>query len=42
MLDVCAATNPRKATLEDIKQIITNAMGPVVKTAESLEAVALS
>ncbi|MEG0471342.1 MAG: iron-containing alcohol dehydrogenase, partial [Solibacillus sp.] len=30
MLDVCAATNPRKATLEEIKQIITNAMGPVV------------
>ena len=31
MLDVCAATNPRKATLEDIKQIITAAMGPVVE-----------
>ncbi|MER2190384.1 MAG: iron-containing alcohol dehydrogenase [Solibacillus sp.] len=30
MLDVCAATNPRKATLEEIKQIITAAMGPVV------------
>jgi len=42
MLDVCAATNPRKATLEDIKQIITNAMGPVTKKEESLEAVALS
>lgn len=28
--DVCAETNPRKATLEDIKAIITAAMGPVV------------
>ena len=28
---MCAETNPRKATLEDIKQIITNAMGPIVK-----------
>ncbi|WP_283779013.1 hypothetical protein [Lysinibacillus sp. D4B1_S16] len=42
MLDVCAETNPRKATLEDIIQIITNAMGPIVKKEASLEAVALS
>ena len=42
MLDVCAATNPRKATLEDIKQIITNAMGPVVAEAKQRETVTVS
>ena len=42
MLDVCAATNPRKATLEEIKQIITNAMGPVVVEAKQRETVTVS
>ncbi|MDT2688428.1 MULTISPECIES: hypothetical protein [Enterococcaceae] len=42
MLDVCAATNPRKATLEEIKQIITNAMGPVVVPANQDDAVIVS
>ncbi|MEK4230343.1 iron-containing alcohol dehydrogenase [Solibacillus sp. FSL H8-0538] len=37
MLDVCAVSNPRKANLEEVKQIITNSMGPVV--AKQLEAV---
>ncbi|MER1984911.1 MAG: iron-containing alcohol dehydrogenase [Solibacillus sp.] len=42
MLDVCAATNPRIATLEDIKQIITAAMGPAVAAPAQKEAVTVS
>lgn len=42
MLDVCAATNPRIATLEDIKQIITQAMGPAVEAPAQKEAVTVS
>ncbi|MER2106648.1 MAG: iron-containing alcohol dehydrogenase [Solibacillus sp.] len=42
MLDVCAATNPRIATLEDIKQIITQAMGPAVAAPAQKEAVTVS
>ncbi|GLC88222.1 iron-containing alcohol dehydrogenase [Lysinibacillus piscis] len=36
LLDVCAATNPRKATLEDIQEILTNAMGGTIKQEEKV------